>query len=369
VQRRSSRVHTFRQLCFNLHRYIGIATLVVAVILGLTGAILAFELEINHWFARGVIHVRPGVRRLPMVTLLQNALRNYPGYRPTSVRPGMQPNRSVGIWLTPERGKDLDLLVYVDPYTGVVLGPCGAGCAFIDTVRELHTTLLLRRPWSFVVGYATLLVLFNALSGVYLWWKRKLWRLNFGVGSWRLNYDIHNVVGLYIAPLMLISTLTGTVIAFPWANDLVLKVGHAEVSEQRSVPLSSTAVPGAKARTLDEQIAAAEAAVPSLKAQRIGMPSQPQDAIPITLAPVSGDDERARTAFLDQYSGRLLLLTEPRSSDRSWLRKIVPLHTGSILGWPTKLLMCLTGLLFAVLSASGVLSWWKRAVIARRQLA
>jgi uncharacterized iron-regulated membrane protein len=43
---------------------------------------------------------------------------------------------------------------------------------------------------------------------------------------------------------------------------------------------------------------------------------------------------------------------------RMWIREI---HTGDILGWPTRLLACLVSLLLPILAITGLLIWWNRS--------
>ncbi|MDO7742201.1 MAG: PepSY domain-containing protein, partial [Pedobacter sp.] len=66
-------------------------------------------------------------------------------------------------------------------------------------------------------------------------------------------------------------------------------------------------------------------------------------------------------AYFDSNSGLLLKkLPFDQLSNGSKLRKLnLPIHSGSILGWPTKLLALIVALFTVSLPITGVLIWWR----------
>jgi uncharacterized iron-regulated membrane protein len=68
--------------------------------------------------------------------------------------------------------------------------------------------------------------------------------------------------------------------------------------------------------------------------------------------------------LVNAYSGTVLYTRSARTVGmptrffREWNREV---HTGDILGWPTRILACLMSLLLPVLAITGPLFWWRRA--------
>jgi uncharacterized iron-regulated membrane protein len=67
-----------------------------------------------------------------------------------------------------------------------------------------------------------------AISGIFLWWprssRRGAWK-SVAVPSLRLrgrarDFNWHNSMGIWCAPVLAVITLTGAVMSYQWANDL-----------------------------------------------------------------------------------------------------------------------------------------------------
>jgi uncharacterized iron-regulated membrane protein len=67
--------------------------------------------------------------------------------------------------------------------------------------------------------------------------------------------------------------------------------------------------------------------------------------------------------LVNAYSGAVLYTRNARTVGlptrffREWNREV---HTGDILGWPTRILACLISLMLPVLAVTGPLFWWLR---------
>src|SRR5690606_35901652 len=109
------------------------------------------------------------------------------------------------IFLHQKEGEKRPTQIRINPYTGQILKPDGKekGAEFFTTVFRLHRWLLMDteigRP---IVGTATLLFAIGCLTGLIIWFPRKLknWRQGFKIktGNWkRLNHDLHSALGFY----------------------------------------------------------------------------------------------------------------------------------------------------------------------------
>ncbi len=114
--------------------------------------------------------------------------------------------------------------VFVNPYNGEVQVVEDSKNEFFQLVLQLHMNLWLgKKVGSMIVGTATALFAVILLTGLVLWWpkkwkiktlKRSLW-FDFKVNKKRLNYDLHNILGIYACSFALLFAITGLVFAFP----------------------------------------------------------------------------------------------------------------------------------------------------------
>jgi uncharacterized iron-regulated membrane protein len=137
--------------------------------------------------------------------------------------------------------------VYVDPYTGSVLGEGSARAqAFFRTMVAWHRYIGMtgeQRPTArSITGASNLAFLALAVSGIYLWWPRT-WSAQHtrpilafrraATGRAR-DFNWHNVIGFWCAPLIIVMTVTASVISYPWATNLLYRaMGSTPPSSER----------------------------------------------------------------------------------------------------------------------------------------
>jgi uncharacterized iron-regulated membrane protein len=99
------------------------------------------------------------------------------------------------------------LVVGIAGFTGALLvfrTDQGAGL-----ILKLHEDLALGQVgWGIVVLASVGAVVLQA-SGVYLWWKRKSWRIRTDAGWRRLAFDLHHTAGALGCVLMIVIAATG----------------------------------------------------------------------------------------------------------------------------------------------------------------
>jgi uncharacterized iron-regulated membrane protein len=131
--------------------------------------------------------------------------------------------------------------IYVNPYTGAVLGEGAKSWRdFFHFVTELHRWLALegekRDIGKAITGACSLAFLFIVLSGIYLWWPQQ-WRWKaikaVTVFDRRLkgkarDWNWHNVLGFWASLPLLVIVTTGAVMSYPWANDLLFRLAGSE---------------------------------------------------------------------------------------------------------------------------------------------
>jgi uncharacterized iron-regulated membrane protein len=80
----------------------------------------------------------------------------------------------------------------------------------LQTVRLLHTHLLMDEPGEWIVTTTTISALVVVIIGVVLWWPDKIWKVRTSASWKRINFDLHHLLGIItsvIAIVMLVGAL------------------------------------------------------------------------------------------------------------------------------------------------------------------
>lgn len=233
---------TVRKLFKKLHLWLSLPFGLIIMTTCLTGALLVFEKEITELVRHDsyTIPVRK-TQSLSLQSLLERVARETPdSVQITSVTIPSDFRRAYTVGLSKPRRAG----VLVDPYTGKIVGQSGR-LPFFTTVRELHRWLLdSMKPdsegifWGrVIVGTSTLLFVFILLTGLFLWWPKKLkgvgkrLKISLRHGRQRLFTDLHTVGGVYVFVLLLAMAMTGLTWSFEWYRTGFYKVFGAEMAE------------------------------------------------------------------------------------------------------------------------------------------
>jgi uncharacterized iron-regulated membrane protein len=146
-------------------------------------------------------------------------------------------------------GRNPSRVLLIHPCTGALLGESAPRLRhFFETVTGLHRWFGLaaahRQTARAVKGAFTLSLVFMVVSGFVLWWPRRwnapslrqaaLYQPRFrGRARW---WNWHTVTGFWIALPLLTITLTGVVMAYPWASNLLYRITGSPLPEQSAAP-------------------------------------------------------------------------------------------------------------------------------------
>ena len=359
---------TLRKLLVKIHLYLGLAASLVVIVIGLTGAILVFEQETDQALHPHLWQVMPREDRVSLQSIVDIVAETY---RPRTFLTVEVPNDRDRPYVI---STETNFQVFVNPYSGEILGAREHAQTFFGLMFALHRTLLAGEAGRTVVGVVTLLVVFLVGTGLYLWWPRTTARvksslsLRWSAGWRRLNYDLHNVLGFYASWYLVVMALTGLVWSFSLVHDALFWLTDSPPPPWKSRSLS--AAPGIGPRiTLDEAMRKVDAAVPDAGATEMMLPQNPQDAISfVKRSPTALNPNAQHFISLDQYTGTILKVN--RYEDLSWgatMRLLVyPLHVGSIFGRGTQVLALVVSLLVVVSAITGILLWWRQRSPDRR---
>ena len=195
---------TFHKINLKLHLWLGLASAIFLIILGVTGAIIAFEAEVDHWVHPGLWYVKPAAQALPEAQLIQAVEQKF---LPGKVRVVTLPRSTnlaqvMTVASKPAGLADVrsNLQVFVNPYDGAILGsrtgPSRVQQVF-GAIHQFHLRIAMGDTGKLIVSIAGLIMVFEVLFGIVLWFKLKRATIKLRGGSWfRVCFDLHNAVGI-----------------------------------------------------------------------------------------------------------------------------------------------------------------------------
>lgn len=215
-----------RKGIFWVHLVAGLLAGVVILIFGVTGMIMSFERQILEANAGVTVKKPPGevVQVGPELILAK-----YADAKPaaTAVIFDNDPDKPAVVQFG--RGKS----EYVDPYSGESLGEGNKDLKdFFGWVLRLHRWLTLDRAvGGKITGPANLVFLVLVISGLYLWFPKRWTRsalkavttLQFRLKGKARDWNWHNVFGFWACVPLFSVVVTGAVMSYPWANNLIFR--------------------------------------------------------------------------------------------------------------------------------------------------
>jgi uncharacterized iron-regulated membrane protein len=238
----------FRKVIFWCHLTAGVTAGIIVLIMSVTGVLLAYEKQITYWADTRGYHASPpspSAQRLPVETLLAKVSEARPGATPSTVT--LRSDSSAPAEVSFGREGTL----FVNSYTGEVLGGGSTGVrAFFRGVTDWHRWLGAsgegtgRGIGRAVTGAANFIFLFIVVSGFYLWWPRKWTRRLLRNVTWfrrklpsrARDFNWHNVIGFWSAIPLFIIVLSGVIISYTWAGNLVYRVFGESPPAPRNAP-------------------------------------------------------------------------------------------------------------------------------------
>ncbi|TDN35942.1 PepSY domain-containing protein [Hymenobacter sp. UV11] len=362
---------TFKKAINNLHLWLGLGSGLIVFVVSLTGAIFTFQDEIRDATQPWRLVVAPArAAPLPPSRLLAAVVASHPGATP-SYTTYYGPGRSATVYFTDKAGGNY--LASLNPFTGRVLHEQDLATDFFTIVQDLHMYLLLPPAvGEWVVGIAIAIFLVMLGTGLALWWpKRKHERKQRLTVKWsakwrRLNYDLHQVLGFYIAAGAFIIALTGLFMSFgSWlqAASTVANVGqHYPLEEAPPAVDTLATVPAATQPLVDVAYAQVRQHSPTADMVVIVPAASSQQPLYCLTYQKALHYYHRDEYYFHPVSGQLLrALPHATKSNGKKLGDLnYDLHTGQLLGLGGKIVAFLVSLLAASLPITGTLLWWGR---------
>jgi uncharacterized iron-regulated membrane protein len=263
----------------------------------------------------------------------------------------------------------------VDPYTGRVRGEGSpAWRAFFRKVTDWHRWLAVegerRATARAITGASNAAFLFLSVSGLYLWWpKRWTWRhlrpvvmFQGGLRGRARDFNWHNAIGLWCAPVIFFLTLTALTISYPAVGNLLYPSTPAAPPAGRTDARTEAPLTPGSFAGLDAAWSAARERVPgwTLGVLRVARPGAPitvavTDSLarsPYGRSQLSFDARKGEVAKWEPFA-ELARGRKARTAAR-WL------HTGEIFSWPGQVVAGVASLGGSFLVWTGLCLGWRR---------
>jgi len=315
-----------------IHRWLGLSAGILAVVLGLSGAMLAIDPVQQAWRANAA----PG--DMPVATLVERVSRSVPDAEEIRRLPS-------GALVVFGFAGDQPQASYVDPADGRVLGAWQAS-TLPRWVKNLHRSLLLGDAGRWVAAGVALAMGLLCISALVLLLRR--------MGGWRqlaarvrgtLAQRIHVLAGRVVLAVLCLSSFTALTMS---ASTLgLVELDSRPEPELLSAAAGRPALPGAQLAALRGLL------VQDLRKLSFPSATDPQDTWRVVTAQGQG--------WIDPYSGRMLAWQDASLAQRinDWA---VVLHTGAA-AWPWAVVLGIAGVSVLLFWLSGLVIWWQ----ARRQ--
>jgi uncharacterized iron-regulated membrane protein len=370
-----------------LHRGFGLASAGFLFLAGITGAIIAWDHELDEALNPKFYRSSESARTLTSseaIALAESLEVQRPEVRVRYLPLGTEPGHALQLFAEPRPGSNAELdfdQIVLDPQSGEVQAQRKWGEVslrrenIMSFLYALHYTLHMpERAGVLLMGVVALVWVFDAFVALALSFpQRKHWRRSFEFrwtgGSTKLTFDLHRSGGVWTWLLVLVIAVTAVSMNL---GEQVMRPLVSVFSKLPEDPWDQTADP-AKAgrppigRTRAVELARADAAKRGITAPPGGLVyAELSGFYVVGFFSPGGDHGESPLGnpwiFLDAYDGQVLAAEIPGegSAGDVFMQAQFPLHSGRIFGLAGRIGVTLLGLTIAMLSATGVLLWLKK---------
>lgn len=329
---------------------------------GLTGSLLVFGDHLDRWAHPDLYRVEQSGRSLTLDTILRK-VEERTGGEVVRMRLAGRDTPVHELWIDCDRCTR----VWVDPSTGAINGVRTHDGTVRLMVHELHRRMLLGDAGERAVGVGGIALVVIVVSGLFLWIPRswgRAFRLQLSKGWKVATHDLHRMGGIVLAPLLVISAISGIYFVFHEAIDQAFQDWIAPgIIAQNELP---SITPSA---SLDELAHQTEELFPAASSTWITPASAESADVVVRLRQSFEAHPNGRTfIWVDPATGAISKIIDPSlaSPVSRLINELYPLHIGRTGGTAHRLLLVLVGLTPSLFLITGLLMWWNRSL--RREL-
>lgn len=371
-----------REAWVKIHLYLALGVGLLFALMGLTGSLSVYREELDELINPQLVIAQPQGPMLSPDRILAAVRAAHPDRHGvwTLEMPRAQHGTITAWFEKPRETFDefyAPLMVSVNPYTGEVITSRFWGQTLTTWLLELHTQLQLDSLGRNFVAALGVLLMLSVGSGLYLWWPgwRQLWQalsVRCDAGLMRWLFDLHRLLGLCSAGILLLLAFTGFHLAYPpLLETLTASEGMGHGDEGPNV--RSTAIPNNRPTNLSEAVLVARGPFASSEVRRISTPLGDTGTYRINLRQKSEINQHhpVTMVWVDRWSGQIRDVRNPSqfTTGQSFTTWLWPLHTGEAFGTGGRLIWFVAGLMPIFLYITGLLHWlYRRGIVKDRSV-
>ena len=227
LRKRRKKESLFKYIMSVLHLWLGLLSSVIIFIVCLSGSIYAFKTQIENLIDSDVVYIKSNNNssKIAIDTILNNFENQFGGA--TNITVFKENNKS--ILVSSFSRNNIGVSAYYNPISGELLGTKNQNSiAFFDFILEVHRFLLAGDVGKFINGVAVLMFIFLLFSGFIIWLPKRInqlkksLKIKLDAKFYRVNYDLHRVLGFYSILLLFFISVTGLYVSFHWVKNVVI---------------------------------------------------------------------------------------------------------------------------------------------------
>ena len=359
-----------RSLVFKVHLYLGLIAALFLLILGVTGAVMAFEHDIERWVDPRLWRASIGTQLIDEDRLVAIAEATFSNARVTAIQIAPRPDVVQVMRMSDGAA------VYINPWDGTITGRVVGSTRtqdWIGYVHQLHLRLVpnprampaLGPPGKLIVSFAGLVLCLLVPTGLVLWWRAKRLSIRAGGSAFRIAFDVHHVVGIYACVFLFVAGLTGVMVGFDVAERLFYTVTQSD-EPHRAKPPQASETGGRRPIPVERAMAVGRGAVPGGEVIQVQIPEHPGGVFAVFLRgprEVAVDSPVPIIVYVDPYSASVIRIQDLLRESRGYylVRLNRAIHTGDLWGGPGHVVMSLSSAALGIMVISGLFMWSRRA--------
>ncbi|MFC2427815.1 MAG: PepSY-associated TM helix domain-containing protein [Campylobacter sp.] len=366
---------------FNLHLILSIVFTIPLLLIGVTGAILSYQNELEELINLNSVKVEKTGEMLSVEKILQSFSEQTGVKQPVRLVLQKSENEAVKIYANRSEA------YLVNPYTAQIIGK-DYGTAFVRTVMSLHRNLGLAlsgdktagEVGKQIVGASTVAMIILVISGVWLHFPRLKQKFsvaitpNFKLKKYALFHNLHTSLGALSAVIYLVICLTGLTWSYRWYSDMEMKLFVSaqnlpkETERKEGEPAKAEGKKSAEYKFSDVQRAYEIFKSSGIEYKELSLMLAAGDKINVRYyEPDAPSTARPKMTSVDVKEGKMAEQKQTEGITVGMVKSAnYQLHTGYFFGIAGKILWSAVSLLMALFIFSGFYMTAKRAFKPKR---
>ncbi|SEA77845.1 PepSY-associated TM helix domain-containing protein [Pedobacter hartonius] len=350
----------FKNAILQIHLWLGLATGLVVFIVSVTGCLYVFEKEIRDLTEKDKLYVPLAQRAfVGLAPIIKNFEKVSHKAKITSIRiNNYRPDATVAVL----SGKNK--VFYFNPYTAALVKKSKTD--WLDTVEDLHRTLLLGEPGKFIMNWSVVIFVIMLISGWILWFPdqmrllRQSLTIKWNASFKRVNYDLHNVLGFYASGILIVIALSGLYFAFDSVKTGATFLTGNQLSKPVKVPAAKSFSADSVPQRYDKLYKEAMLQYPGVSETALSI--RKTGDLRLRMIYASPWARNQNVFYFNPGTGQMLrykLFKDFKLSDKLESTNY-DLHTGQLFGLFGKIVACIVSLISASLPITGLIIWLKK---------